>query len=338
MRILYVTDLHQVFKNPANRTDLIREGIDIINKIAEELVVEHRIDAIIQGGDLCDRDYTAIPTTINSEFQNAHKRLSEKVNGNLYINMGNHEHNYSKDNPAFTIIDMQSERVKELYKYKEYPKTVLPIYKAVDVLEFGSTEIHFISYSPEKDYKIPLKDDNKFIIGLYHDDLVSFESEMELYHHRLGHGINMASTDIFDNVNVAILAHIHKPLIPFRLDNYRKTLVINPGSIVNRTVAEKHTKVSLPVIDIQEDGVNIEFAELQLKPFEDSFKEEVVEENSMKAEMVKIMKESKSLGIRKLHLEDIITEIENVNVRKLIIDSINPLVSKTEAEILKLEI
>ena len=66
MRILYVTDLHQVFKNPTNRTDLIREGIDITNKIAEELVVEHRIDAIIQGGDLCDRDYTAIPTTINS--------------------------------------------------------------------------------------------------------------------------------------------------------------------------------------------------------------------------------------------------------------------------------
>lgn len=325
-RVIVLTDTHLVLKNPSNRLKMIEEGIDIINGISK-VVKENNIDIVVHTGDLYDRGYPKVPQDLYIEQINSMKELSKLVNGHMYMCMGNHSYSYAENNPEFVITDISGdEKLMEIYKYKNSLKLSVPIWKAFPLLKVGVVNIHLVHFDPMKRYNI--KDGNRYNIGIFHDDFVTFQSKEELYHHKYGKGIDVVNTDIFDSFNTAIIGHIHKPLMDFRLNNFRMTEMIIPGSLVNRTTAEKHEYVDLPIIEISESGkildeeynlpYKITKTRFYLPKFEDSFDLEKVEENKKMYEYAKTIKRSKIAGKDNELFEEFIKSLKNPLIEELI--------------------
>ena len=62
--------------------------------------------------------------------------------------------------------------------------------------------------------------------------------------------------NIFDNINLAIVGHLHTPLGVFNIQARGRTLpMIIPGSLaITASGHDMHTDVNLPVVEIADDG------------------------------------------------------------------------------------
>lgn len=327
MRIVFITDTHVLFKNPDNRTDLVKESMEIFYWL-DSKYEELKYDAIFHGGDLMDRGYKQVKQEDLLSFLTILKRLKDKTDGEMYINIGNHELNFPKDNLFFSIVDVISNPLKErLFTNFNNAKEILePIFKAPTSLEVGNVVFKFLGFDREKNYKISKEGvEDKFVVGLYHDDLVSFESAENLYHHKTGHGLALKNTDIMENVNIALCGHIHIPLEDMVLDNKRQTLIITPGSPISRTTSEIHSSIKIPIIDINTDTgeFNIIYETYELPNQENSFIKEVVQENKKKYELAKIIQNDKTIAKGKNGMfESLLDSIEDIEIRSILIESL----------------
>lgn len=322
LRIILLTDTHLVLKNPNNRIRMIEEGVDILNQI-HDLIIDNNIDIAIHLGDLYDRGYATIPHEMYNRQIEALQNISKAVNNNFFMVMGNHSYTYATQNPEFTITEILDENLKEIYKYKDTLELLNPIIKAPAYLDFGDTRISFVHFDPRKKYKII--NDKKYNIALLHDDFITFESKEELYHHKYGHGIEVMNTDLFDNIDTAIMGHIHKPLTDFTMNNAKATDIIVPGSLVNRTAAEKHTYVDLPIIEMNMNEIEsgkkpyrLDKIRFYLPKFDESFDLKIVEENKQMYEYAKMIKKAKIEGKKDNLLEEFIKDLKNPKVEELI--------------------
>ena len=338
VRVLILTDTHLTLKNPSNRVKMIEEGIDTFKDILN-IVSDNNVDVVIHMGDLYDRGYKHIPQDSFVDQINIMKTLSDKVNGNTYMVMGNHPYSYSIDNPEFVISEFFDDKLNEIYKFKEKLDVLVPIWKCPSYLDIGTTRLNFIHFDPQKRYKTP-ENNMQANIGLYHDDFVTFQSKEELYHHKYGHGVEVSQTDAFENIDTAIIGHIHVPMDDFMLTNSKNTDIIIPGALVNRTTNELHEYVDLPIIDINTSGeimnedkllpYKIEKFRYYLPKYLESFIDDKVKENKQMYEFAKLIKETKIKGREITLLDEYLRSLKNPKVSELIknADTLNQLESQ----------
>lgn len=326
VKIPVLTDMHLLYKEPNNRTNFTLTTLSYLLNL-KDIFDKNGIDYAIQAGDLHDRGEKVTDTTMRNIVEKTLVDLRETVK-EFFIVMGNHELTYINNNLFFNYTKIESNFLNKSLANKRTLYPNMPIFRALDKISFGDVNIHFMHYDPQGNYVI---EDEGFNICIFHDDIISFDSKQELYHHKLGHGISITDTNLMQNVDIAIFAHIHTPLLPFRLNNSRNTLAITPGSLCQRTTAETHSKVDIPVICLNEEGVTIEYIPFNLGNVKETLIDEIVEQQKKVRKTTKALKEFTEVHSKAQDLEDLLMSLPNEQA-VIIRDSISELNPKTLVE------
>lgn len=307
-------DWHLLNENPNNRINLRDKGLQLLDELLY-IAKQNGITGHIQLGDFADRGFKTDLTYVSQVLRVA-KDYYDYFGDNNIMMFGNHELTYYKDNIYYTITDVQSESIKEQIQGLNIPKNVYSFFKAPSMLDYGPLKIYLFHFNKKnKNYKV--LQNHPQCIALYHDDLITFESKQELYHHKLGNGIDVANTDIFNNVDWAICGHIHTPLETFQLNNPRQTVIDVPGCGIQRTIAERHNHIKLPIIGIDQSGYHIEYLTFQIGDIEATELKEVIQEQKRKKEVVKVIQQKKDT-FEWASYDEFLGRITNPEVRRFI--------------------
>lgn len=249
-RILFISDLHKRWKDSASihgqvvAQKLIQEDIINFNKANG---VTHNIVL----GDWYDRGFHGIGQAFSNMEMD--RRISESVNGNVYLCIGNHFYLERDENPEMYIIQ-PCEFIKP---QQDMNMPTEPIFKCVPRLDIGPVQIDFFHFSKiNKQYLAVRRDDCTYHIGVYHDDCVvpGWVREVEGFS---GSSSNTYMNDIYNNVDLAIHGHIHSKIgvTSLPLNNGRKVPMFIPGSLGITANEEKfkNSEIDLPIIDIEDD-------------------------------------------------------------------------------------
>ena len=249
-KILFTSDLHKRdidFSSIKGYT----KAIDLVQLDLITFMQQQGITHFVSLGDWYDKGYRSIGRSKNDD--NLDRTIANTVNGNAYINLGNHFYIEKDQNPEMYMIQPNP-------KYQPFHKIFSdkPIFKAVDDLVIGTVQISFFHFDKEnKLYINKRKPGITYHIGIYHDDCVVPSNVRK----RAGYEGSTSSEyleSIFDNIDLAIVGHIHVKIGIERLTlNSGKTVpMIIPGSlgIVQNKDIYKHKDVLLPVITIDDDN------------------------------------------------------------------------------------
>lgn len=250
-KILFLTDLHKRDVDFTSITGYVKAVTQVQFDILD-FIKEKHITKVVIGGDWYDKGYRNTgPTLSDNELD---RRLSDAVNGEVYLTLGNHYYLERDNNPESYVIQPCDKH--PLLKDVVTPEK--PIFKCVDELVVGETQISFFHFDKHlKDYVHDVKEDVKFHVGVYHDDSVvpSNIRDAAGYYGTTSSGY---LEKIYCNVNLAIINHIHTAIgvHNLALPSGKKLPLIIPGSlgITQNKESEKHKIVQLPVLTIDETG------------------------------------------------------------------------------------
>ena len=312
-----ITDIHILPTEPVNRNGkMIERGLQILDEISA-LIETNRCTGVIFTGDITDRGFNKGELNYETKIISRIARISRAVKGNCFSVLGNHEVTYAKNNLFYTFSSIDSDIIRQEIAGKTVPELIHPFIRTPNCLNFGDLKIHLLHYQKNaKKYKV-MTQTTPINIAIYHDDLITFESKEELYHHKIGMGINILDTDIFENVDWAILGHIHTPLNTFELDNLRHTVVDNPGSMLSRTITEKHTEVKIPFICINSEGLSREYVRFSIGEYDETVNKKRVKKEKQQREMAKIMKKEK-LNTNWEDYSTFLSGIKDENIREMV--------------------
>lgn len=250
-RILFVSDLHKACKEMST----IRGRLAAATQIQQDIIdfnQANNVTHMVILGDWYHRGYQSTMRTFNDYNEDRH--VSESVNGNVYLCIGNHFFLERDDNPEMYIIQ-PCEHVKPAHSFT-MPEH--PIFQVVKELVINNVKISFFHYNKvDKTYVNEREDSIKYHIGIYHDDaaLPSWVREKEGYSSQSS---NDDLNRIYANVDLAIHGHVHTKIDPFKLqlNNGTSTAFLVPGSlgVTQNKESMKHPFVNLPLIDINDDG------------------------------------------------------------------------------------
>ncbi len=315
-KISVITDIHIPHKERKNRKSLIDNAFQVLDEYTE-LVKLCKCDAIIHTGDFANQGWDSVSTEFVCEVG---KRLHDWytiTKGNLYSVLGNHEVTYRRNNIFYAFASRDSEIIQKQVANFTVPKLIYPFIKTPSVIEGNGVKIYLMHFDPDAKYHIMDTDDD-YHIGIYHTDLVTFESKQKLYHHKIGEGIRVTDSNIFENVDWAIGGHIHTPLETITLDNKRHTVLDIPGSMLANTIDELHGKVKLPFICIDENNkVYKEYVEFITGDSKGTLKQEVIQEEKHKQQVRKLIKEEVKVDMGS-DFEEFLSNIANLKVRNAI--------------------
>lgn len=162
-----IPDLH-LFHSLANRYDYYGENITIIEKIGR-LVNKYREQGYtcisLLNGDVAHKGSSK--DTLNDYASQAIKLLLSYFDEN-YLNMGNHEFSYFKNNPIFKFIkEIEDPRILANYPHLKCSSLVQDL-RVVPILEYEDFEIVFTPYK-----YLPIRGNKPISHLVMHDDLVS---------------------------------------------------------------------------------------------------------------------------------------------------------------------
>lgn len=301
-----LTDTHLLMNEPSNRREYIDHSVSLLFNI-DAFFKANDIKDFAHAGDLYDTGDKKIDTYLDNVYSYCLHKLTD--DRNAYIVYGNHEETHRKYNKFFEVTRVESDFVKSRVDFSKVLQLTDPCFKAVDKASVGPVNIYFMHFDKEKRYYIPPSD--KINIAIFHEDILTLESKIKLYHHQKGMGIDIETTNIMENVDIAICGHIHTPLEPFRLNNNKHTLVIVPGSLCQRTRAEVHDVVNIPVICLTSVGeVVVEYAPIHLGNITETIDEEVDESNTRKRKLQKEMKKCREHIRGTYDMEEFLDKLE----------------------------
>lgn len=251
-RVLFVSDLHKSDSDMSS----IKGRMEVQQLIQQDIidaVKKFGVTHIVIMGDWYHRGFHSTGATISAHQEDIN--LSESVNGNVYICLGNHFFLERDDNPEMYVIQPNSKYIPK--RTGCFPEK--PIFQAVDDLVIGQVQISLFHFNKlNKDYCRETFPGILHHIGVYHDDTVvpTWVREQEGYAARASSSSYMSR--IFENIEIAMLGHIHTKIgaIKYLLENGREVPMFIPGSlgITANSDRFKHTSVQLPILDIYEDG------------------------------------------------------------------------------------
>lgn len=249
-KILFLTDLH---KRDVDFTS-IKGYVQAVTQVQLDIldfIRNNGITRVVVGGDWYDKGYRHTgPTLADNELD---RRLSQSVNGEVYITLGNHYYLERDNNPESYII--QPCEKHPLLHSVIMPET--PIFKCVDDLVVNNTQISFFHFDKHfKEYVNRRKDGVKYHVGVYHDDCVvpSNIREAAGYYGTTSSGY---LERVYSNIDLAMINHIHVSIgvQGLNLPSGKKIPLVIPGSlgITQNKESEKHKSVQLPVLTVFDD-------------------------------------------------------------------------------------
>ena len=247
-RILFLSDLHKRdidFSTIQGYTT----AIDAVQRDVLTFIAEHGVTHVVSMGDWYDQGYRSINRFSND--RNLDEAISKAVDGNFYICLGNHFFLERDNNPEMYLIQPSTTHTPTRSIYT----ATKPIIRAPEFFQVGGVRVSLFHYSKaDKFYHASIGPDVKYHIGVYHDEVV-----VPSYAQKEGGLIGGApSTNIagmLDNVNFAIVGHLHKPVGAIKVPvNGREVPMLIPGSLANtQNSASYHEYVKLPVIEVSDD-------------------------------------------------------------------------------------
>lgn len=249
-KILFLTDLH---KRDVDFTSIggYVKAITAVQFDIIQFIKDNGITKVVIGGDWYDKGYRHTgPTLSDNELD---RRLSDAVNGEVYITLGNHYYLERDNNPESYII--QPCEKHPMLRDIVFPEN--PIFKCVDELIIGNTQISFFHFDKHfKEYSNRKHQDVKYHVGVYHDDCV-IPSNLREAAGYYGNTTSDYLETIYQNINMAIINHIHVSIgvHTLNLPSGKKLPLIIPGSlgITQNKESCKHKYVQLPVITVFDD-------------------------------------------------------------------------------------
>ena len=131
------------------------------------------------------------------------------------------------------------------------------IIKTPQSFKVGTVQVSLMHFDKEnKDYTVSRDPDVTYHIGVYHDECV-VPSSIRQKADFPGETSSAYLYDTFDNVDLAIVGHLHTPIGVEHVQLPGKKMpIIIPGSmcITKNKASEIHTETSLPVIEIDDDN------------------------------------------------------------------------------------
>lgn len=250
-KILCLSDMHKRWKDSESVRGLIDTQVqiqmDIINYIKSNGVTH-----VFILGDWYDRGFHGLGQAMGAIEMD--RRLSEAVNGNVYLCIGNHFYLERDENPEMYII--QPNPLVQPSIPIPVPKE--PIFRIATSLRIGMVETHFFHYSKvNKNYFAYRDPDVTYHIGVYHDECTvpNYIAEQEGY---LGKATTTYMNTIYDNIDLALHGHIHTAVgqVSVPLNNGREVPLYIPGSmcVARNKANEKHMETTVPVIEIADDS------------------------------------------------------------------------------------
>lgn len=257
-KILVLTDLHKRYKDSQS----VKGQIAVQNKIQQDIIdfnIRNNITHNIIAGDWYDRGFHGLGQAYGAIEMD--RRLSESVNGNVFLCIGNHFYLERDENPEMYII-----QPNDTWKPQTpIPLPDKPIFQAVPKLNIGPVQISMFHFNKiNKNYTAYRDPDCQFHIGIYHDDAVvpGWVREQEGF---VGSSSQNYLDGIYANIDLAIHGHIHTKIgsTSLTVNGNHKVPMFIPGSlgIVSNKEQHKHVEVQLPVIVIEDDySVKIKLA------------------------------------------------------------------------------
>lgn len=246
-RILFLGDLH---KRDVDFTTIkgYTTAVDMVQADILSFIKDKGVTHLVSLGDWYDKGYRSINRCAND--RNFDEELAAAVNGNFYICLGNHFFLERDNNPEMYLI-----QPSELHKPTHAIYAKKPVIQAPAYFRVGSVQVSLFHYhKTNKDYRATLDPSVKYHIGVYHDEIV-----VPTYAQKAGGLINGTPAQnvqaILDNVNFAIVGHIHKPVGYIKVPmGDRDVPMFIPGSLANTSNGPQfHESVNLPVVDIDDD-------------------------------------------------------------------------------------
>lgn len=248
-RILFVSDLHKRdcdFSSIAGYT----KAVDAVQGDILQFIRKNNVTHLVSLGDWYDKGYRSINRSNND--RNFDEELSKAVNGNFYICLGNHFFLERDNNPEMYLIQPSN-----LFKPSQPIFATSPIIRAVPSLRIGPVQISFFHYSKsDKNYTCERDPEVTYHIGVYHDEVV-VPTRQRNEGGFIGNTLTSQLDNYFDNIDLAIVGHIHTALGVFNVQSRGRELpMIVPGSLAITSSAANavHTDVNLPVVDISDEG------------------------------------------------------------------------------------
>lgn len=250
-RLLFVTDLHKRWKD----MDSIHGIVSVQHKIQHEIIdfcKNNGVTHVFIAGDWYDRGFHGIGQAYSAMEED--RLLSNCVNGNVYLCIGNHFYLERDENPEMYIIQpCPYMKPKDILQTAERP-----LFNVVPKVIIGTVQISLFHYDKlNKAYKTQREDGITYHIGVYHDEVCvpAWVREREGF----GGVTSVYEMDqLYANVDMAVHGHIHSDigLTQLELTNGRTIPLYIPGSlgISQNKEAIKHKLVNLPMVDVNDDG------------------------------------------------------------------------------------
>lgn len=247
-RILFVGDLH---KRDVDFSTIqgYTKAVDAVQKDILTFIKERGITHLVSLGDWYDKGYRSINRFSND--RNLDEALSRAVEGRFYICLGNHFFLERDNNPEMYLI-----QPSDLYKPTHGIYTAKhPIIQAPPFIQIGSVRISLFHYSKvDKFYHTDLDETVRYHVGVYHDEVV-VPSFAQKAGGLIGGSPSLNVEQMLDNVNFAIVGHLHKPVGAFKIPvKGREIPMLIPGSLANtQNGPSYHESVKLPVLEISDN-------------------------------------------------------------------------------------
>lgn len=261
-KVLLVWDRHK----KAEDFKTIKGFCDANSLVSDDIldfVKKESITHVISLGDLYHRGYNEMGAQYADTLDDI--MLSDAVNGNYYLVVGNHLFLERDANPEFYLIQPNKYPHLQPSTNRRFKKRVIQV---EDELVIGCTQFSFFHYNKEnKNYVNRIQDGVKFHIGLYHDDVMIPNSARS----QVGLETKVSNDYIintFSNITAAFGGHVHNKIgkVVITLPSGRKVPLYLQGSlgITSSKLSEYHNSVNMPIIYCYDDKCTIGFSEFSL--------------------------------------------------------------------------
>lgn len=250
-KLLFVTDLHKRYKD----TESIKGIVAVQHEIQHDIInfcKEEGVTHVFIAGDWYDRGFHGIGQAYSAMEED--RLLSNCVNGNVYLCVGNHFYLERDENPEMYIIQpCPYMKPKDILQTAERP-----LFNVVPKVRIGNVQISLFHYNKlNKAYRQQVEPGITYHIGVYHDEVCvpAWIREREGF----GGVTSVYEMDrLYEGVDMAVHGHIHTAigLTQLELSNGRVVPLYVPGSlgISQNKEGIKHTEVQLPLVEIQDDS------------------------------------------------------------------------------------
>lgn len=253
-RLLNIPDLHLYDKNISSTVDYKDECIRILEAVVS-IVEKEELDAVVIGGDM----YHGMLTKLDFYLETIKyiKRLKEKMDDNLLTIKGNHDISAKH---SFTFYDLT---VESLNLNRERTISYCNGNVVVNLFDYTDSISNLVRSRAE---------DCKVHIGIYHNFItpkglmLNATDKVKFY---------PEDSNIFDNIDVAIINHIHaQGGLTECVVNGNKLKVLIPGSLNRISLSESHLRNNafLPLVEVDDEfNVDAKFIEIGLTDIDEFF-------------------------------------------------------------------